>query len=70
MVSVLSTHTHVHMPINKWQGKTFGDDGYIALILMVVTQVYICVQIHQILCIKYLQFLLYQLYLNILFLKI
>lgn len=62
-------HTRAHMPINKGQQKTFGGDGYIALILMVVTQIYLCVQTHQILCIKYLQFLLYQLYFNILFKK-
>lgn len=35
------------------------------LIVVIVSQVYVCVQTHQIIYIKYVQFLVYQLYLNI-----
>lgn len=39
-------------------------DVYIILIVMLVSWVYVFVQTHQIVYVKYVQFLVYQLYLN------
>ena len=55
-------HTHTHTHGKRKQLEVM--DMLITLIVMIVTRVYACVQNHQIACIKYVHFLVYQLDLN------
>lgn len=68
MLSVLTTKNKQTKKPPRMQEEIFGGDGVMEMpitwIVVMVSQVYPYIQIHRITYIKYVYFVIYQLYLN------